>query len=318
MKRVLVTGATGFVGRHVIERLIGTTELIAAVRNTAHSAFAPGVRTVPFNLDNVSDTPAEAFIGVDCVLHLAARVHVMHPGAEDATRFIHMNAAATEILARAAANAGVRRFVYVSSVKVNGEEGTGYTGHHAPNPLDAYATSKRDAEEGIAAVAAASDMEFAIVRPPLVYGPGVRANFLRLLQWVEAGVPLPFGSIHNRRSMVSVWNLADLLVRVLNHPSAAGRVWMVSDGRDVSSAELIRELALAMNRRPRLISVPASFLRAAAIVLRRREEIDRLCGSLTVDMSETTSVLGWAPPLSFEEGVRRTVHWYLTEVARRG
>jgi UDP-glucose 4-epimerase len=226
---------------------------------------------------------------------------------------VEANADGTKRLAIAAAEAGVQRFVHVSTVKVNGEETPGipYSPHDIPQPKDVYGTSKWLAERYLHEVSVATGLQAVIVRPPLVYGPGVKANFLRLMQWVRAGRPLPFGSIRNVRSLVSVWNLSDLLVNVLRNASAPGKVWLVSDGEDVSTPELVRRIAVAMNRRVRLLSVPPPALRLLGTLTGKHEEVGRLCGSLAVDIDATRRELGWSPPMSVDESLSRTVQWYL-------
>jgi nucleoside-diphosphate-sugar epimerase len=195
---------------------------------------------------------------------------------------------------------------------VNGEGGSGaaYTSGDAPHPRDPYGQSKWQAEQRLAAIAAAGSMESVIVRPPLVYGPGVRANFLRLMSWVDRQWPIPLGSVRNERSLVSVWNLCDLLLRALEHADAAGHTWMVSDGRDLSTPDLIRHIGAAMNKRARLWPVPVTVLRAGAALSGRGAEVERLCGSLTVDIAPTRRCLQWSPPMSVEEGLALTARWY--------
>ena len=260
----------------------------------------------------------DALREVDVVVHLAARAHVLHDTPDNAHLYLEINQHGTAALAQAAARAGVRRFILLSSVKVNGDDsGDGaYGAADAPAPPDAYGVSKMLAEQAVRSVAEESGMEAVIVRPPLVYGPGVRANFLRLMRWVEAGRPLPLGAIVNRRSLVSVWTLADLLTTVLDHPAAAG-TWMVSDGEDFSTPELIRQIGVAMNRQVRLLAAPVGLLRLAGALLGRRAEVARLCGSLAVDIAATRQKLGWRPPLSAAEALRRTVGWYLSEERSR-
>ena len=223
--------------------------------------------------------------------------------------------AAGEQLANASAQAGVRRFEYLSSVKVNGEETTdrAYASYDEPRPQDAYGTSKWLAEQHVMEVTARTGMEGVIVRSPLVYGPRVRANFLRMLRWVDKEFPLPLGAIENRRSFVSIWNLCNLLVHVLEHPLAPGRTWMVSDGEDVSTPELIRRLGSAMSRRVRLLPVPVSALRLFGGLIGRRAEIARLCNSLVVNIEPTCRELGWSPPTSVDEALARTTSWYLAD-----
>jgi len=258
-----------------------------------------------------------ALAGVDTVIHLAARAHVLHDTDEASALYEETNALGTLCLARAAAETGVRRFIYLSSVKVNGEETDGrpYTAADEPRPRDAYARSKRRAESHLREVGAAKGMETVIVRPPLVYGPGVRANFLRLLGWVERGWLLPLGAIRNRRSIVSVWNLCDLLIGLVGNVRGDGETWLVSDGDDLSTPELVRRIAASMRKRVTLVPVPAAMLLASAALLGRRAEAARLCGSLVVDISRTRDVLGWTPPLTVDEGLARTAAWYLDTIA---
>jgi UDP-glucose 4-epimerase len=258
-----------------------------------------------------------ALADVDTVIHLAARAHVMNDADEASALYEETNALGTLRLARAAAESGVRRFIYLSSIKVNGEEtnGRAYTAVDEPRPKDAYAKSKWRAESHVREVGAANAMEAVIVRPPLVYGPGVRANFLRLLGWVERGYPLPLGAVRNRRSLVSVWNLCDLLLRLVGNVRGGGETWLVSDGDDLSTPELVRRIAAAMHKGVTLLPMPASILLAGAALLGRRAEAARLCGSLVVDISRTRDVLGWTPPLTVDEGLERTAAWYLDTVA---
>jgi UDP-glucose 4-epimerase len=228
--------------------------------------------------------------------------------------FRQVNVAGTLNLARQAAEAGVRRFVYVSSIKVNGERsrpGVAFTAEDTPHPEDPYGLSKREAEVGLRALSHETGLEVVIIRPPLVYGPGVNANFLRLMRLVERGIPQPLGAVYNHRSLVSVDNLVDLLVHCLDDPRAAGETFLVSDGEDLSTPRLIREIASAMGRPARLLPVPVSVLRLAGRLSGRSGVVERLCGSLRVDIGKTCERLDWTPPLSVQEGIRRTVEHYL-------
>lgn len=320
VKRVLVTGATGFVGRTLCELLAREGYQVRAALRT-DQALPPhvGEKALVGDLGGATDWTA-AMTDVEFIVHAAARAHVLGDPRASAPRYFETNASGTQRLAQAAARAGVRRLVFVSSVKVNGErsEGRAFGPEDAPAPEDAYGSSKWRGESLLAEVAAGSDLGFAIVRPPLVYGPGVRANFLRLLSWVDKGWPLPLGAVHNRRSLVSVWNLCDLLVRSLTHPAACGHVWMVSDGEDLSTAELIRRIAASMGKRVRLPYVPVAVLRAAGSLLGRAGEVERLCGSLFVDITQTRRALGWAPPVSVDESLARTIAWYAGARRRAG
>ena len=254
---------------------------------------------------------APALNGVDRVVHLAARVHVMQDSASDPlAEFRRANVAGTLALARAAADAGVRRLVFVSSIKVNGEgtrEGVPFTADDPPAPVDPYGVSKREAEHGLFEIGRDTGMEVVVVRPPLVYGPGVGANFLRLLRWVERGVPLPLASVQNRRSLVYVGNLADLIVRCVDRPAAAGRTFVASDGEDLSTADLLVRLGQALRRPARLLPVPVSWLQIGARLVGRPEVAQRLVDNLQVDIGKTRELLDWSPRVSVDEGLHRTL-----------
>jgi nucleoside-diphosphate-sugar epimerase len=226
--------------------------------------------------------------------------------------FRRVNVAGTERLARQAADSGVKRFVYLSSIKVLGEAtfDAPFTASDLPQPMDPYGQSKLEAEQALEKLAAESGLEVVIIRPPLVYGPGVGGNFLRLLQMVDKGYPLPLGRVLNKRSLVSVGNLCDLIRECIDGPAVVGKTILVSDNSDVSTAELLRLMSRAMSRPSRLVPVPVSILRAMAGLLGRSDDAVRLLGSLQVDMDETMSTLGWTPPVSMEEGIADTVQWY--------
>jgi UDP-glucose 4-epimerase len=314
MTRVLVTGATGFVGQALCASLAGAGyQVRAAVRTPRPLPGAVAEAAVVGNIDAATEWHT-ALEGVELVVHLAARAHHISDVRSHADFYFETNALGTRCLATAAARSGVRRLLYLSTVKVNGEGSPGrlYTPQDEPHPEGVYGTSKLLGEKFVREVATGTRLEAAIVRPPLVYGPGVRANFLRLLDWVNKGWPIPLGGLNNRRSLVSVWNLCDLFVRLLTHPGAPGRVWMVSDGDDRSTPDLIREIGRAMRRRVRLIPAPVGLLRVFGALTGRRADVDRLCGSLQVDITQTCRELGWSPPVPLEEGVTRTVRWYLS------
>ncbi len=247
---------------------------------------------------------------VDAIVHLAARVHVMNDTASDPlTEFRRVNVDGTLNLARQAAAAGVRRFVFVSSVKVNGEEtlpGKPFSAADAPAPVDPYGISKFEAERGLLQLASETGLEVVIVRPPLVYGPGVKANFEKMVRWLAKGMPLPLGGVHaNRRSLIGLDNLVDLLTVCLRHPAAAGHVFMASDGEDLSTTDLLRRLGKAMHRPARLVPVPPALLELGGRLLGREDVVRRLTGSLQVDIGKTRQVLGWEPPVAVDEGLQR-------------
>ena len=304
--RVLVTGANGFVGRALVRRLTGAGHLVTQVPRSTGQAAPPGL----YSAGNYDDL-APLMVGHASLVHLAARVHVMNDAAHDPlAAFRAANVILAENLARQAAASGVKRFVFISSIKVNGEAtlpGRPFTEQDAAAPQDVYSISKMEAEQGLRQIAAQTGMELVIVRPPLVYGPGVRANFAALMRAVERGVPLPLGSIDNRRSLVALDNLLDFIVTCIHHPAAAHQNFLVSDGEDLSTPELIRRMARAVGRPARLLPVPLWVLRAGALVLGKQDKLQRLCGNLQLDISKARGLLGWQPPVTVEEGLRRTL-----------
>ncbi|CAN7327394.1 SDR family oxidoreductase [Variovorax paradoxus] len=310
--RTLITGATGFVGQAVVRRILA---------DPSHEVVAPSRRAAAWDDERVRplcvpdfvtfDRWGDALADVDSVVHCAARVHVMNDEAIDPlTEFRRVNVQGTLTLASQAAAAGVRRFVFISSVKVNGEStraGSPFTAEQVPAPQDAYGISKQEAEEGLRELSQTTSMEIVVIRPPLVYGPGVKANFASMTRWLRRGVPLPLGAIVNQRSLVALDNLVDLVALALVHPNAAGQTFMVSDGEDVSTTELLHRTAAALGKRARLLPVPMSWLEMAAAVLGKRAVAQRLCGSLQVDISKTCELLGWRPPVSLDEALRKAM-----------
>jgi nucleoside-diphosphate-sugar epimerase len=301
---VVVTGATGFVGRGVRARLAAEgTPVRAVVRSAAQSPDEVAVGHIDGGTRWV-----DALAGATAVVHLAARVHVMRDTVTDPlAEFRRTNVDGTVALAEQAARTGVRRFVFVSSIKVNGEAGT-YRETDRPAPVDPYGISKLEAEERLRGIERASGMEVTIVRPPLVYGPGVKGNFRALMRLIERGLPLPFGGIRNKRSLVALDNLSDFIAVCVAHPAAARETFFVSDGEDVSTPDLARRLARAMGRPARLIPVPGAFIQAGATLLGRRNVARRLVGSLQLDIGKARTMLGWVPPLTLEEGLRRAAN----------
>ncbi len=310
--KVLLTGASGFVGGAVISRLLAfpDTELTIAVRSK-FGGIPAFVSVTRFTELNGGTDWRNSLEGVSAIIHTAARVHVMTDTSNDPLKaYREVNVDGTLNLARQAAQAGVHRFVFVSSIKVNGEAtqpGQPFTADDVPSPLDPYGVSKLEAEQGLREIEAQTGMEVVIVRPPLVYGPGVKANFASMMRWVARGLALPLGDIHNARSMVALDNLVDLLVTCLTHPAAAGQTFLVSDGEDVSTTELLRRTAQAMGKKALLLPVPASVLEWGATVLGKRAVAQRLCGSLQVDIEKTRRLLGWNPPLTLDQGLKKAV-----------
>lgn len=313
--RVLVTGATGFVGAALVPVLRRRGWRVrAAVREPGRTGADE--ETLVGSLGEPFDW-SSALRGVDCVAHLAARVHVMRDTAADPlAEFRRTNVAGTLALARAAAEAGVRRFVFVSSVKVNGEgtrEGVSFGADDPPAPVDPYGVSKREAEDGLFEIGRNTGIEVVVIRPPLVYGPGVKANFEAMMRWLARGLPLPLGAIRNRRTLVGLDNLVDLIATCLEHPAAAGEIFLAGDDEDLSTTDLLRRLAAALGVRARLLPVPASMLETGAALLGKRAVAQRLCGSLQVDIGKARRLLGWMPPVAVDEGLRRTAAHFLEQ-----
>lgn len=316
MSRILVTGANGFVGRPLCEELLHRGyQVRAALRSPGRLPAGMEAMSVG-SIDGHTDWTG-ALQDVDTVIHLAARVHVMKDTAADPlAEYLKVNLLGTANLAQQAAHAGVKRLVYVSSIKVNGEETHGqrsYTEQDIPAPQDPYGISKWQAELSLQHIARETGLEIVIVRPPLVYGPGVKGNFISLLAAIDKGVPLPLAGARNARSLVYVGNLVDALIACANHPAAAGQTYLVSDGEDVSTATLAEKIAKALGRNSRSFYLPPWLLRAVATLLGRAEQMDRLFGSLRVSDQKIRGELGWAPPYSMEQGLRATADWYRTQ-----
>ena len=302
--KVLVTGANGFVGSALVEDLRARGHaVVAATRAPSQNAVSVG------DLNGATDWSA-ALEGCDAVIHTAARVHQMKEQAENAEALYRQtNVEATMNLARQAAAAGVRRFVFLSSIKAMGE--TGHFTETTPcRPEDAYGRSKREAEEALLRLSAEAGLEVVILRLPLIYGPGVKGNFLSLMRVAKKGLPLPFGAVRNARSLLYLGNLVDVIALCVNHPAAAGRVFLPSDGVKVSTPELIRGIAEAVGRKAMLLPVPTSLMLAAAGLLGKGAAAVRLFGDLSVDSSPLFRELGWRPPFGMGEGLKATARWY--------
>jgi nucleoside-diphosphate-sugar epimerase len=312
--RILVTGATGFVG-HALCRFLaaGGIEAIGAVR--ANCDIGGGVETrIIGDLRDAVQTP-EFLNGIDCVVHTAARVHQMDKtGPQELDSYLRDNTDTTRRLAESAVTAGVRRLVFLSSIKANGEETpTPYTENTPPRPEDAYGISKLQAEHALGEIAAATGLETVILRPPLIYGPGVRANFLSLLRLADSSIPLPLGGLNrNARSLLYLGNLLSAVGCTIDHPDAAGRTYVLRDGDDPTTAMLVRRLRQALGRPARLMPVPASMIGAAARVAGRGAVMRRINGSLTVDDTAIRRELGWRPPFTLDQGLAATATWYRT------
>ena len=313
---VLVTGGNGFVGRALVAHLLGkqARPVVAAVRRADAEVPTGARKVVVAGLDSRTDW-AGALAGVEQVVHAAARVHVMAEAASDPlAEFRRVNVEGTLALAEQAARAGVRRFVFISSIKVNGEQtrpGCPFDAEQPARPVDPYGISKHEAEQGLRRLAQASGMQLVIIRPVLVYGPGVAANFASMMRWLQRGVPLPLGAVDNRRSLVSLGNLVDLIGVCLEHPQAAGQTFLASDGEDLSTPELLRRMAHALGRRARLLPVPPAWLALAGRLTGRTPVVQRLLGSLQVDIHKNHQLLGWQPSVAVDQALQATATHFL-------
>lgn len=311
----MLTGGSGYVGQALARRLLVDGWRVRLALRSNASSLAGTERAAIQSMSSDQDW-SNALADVSVVTHLAARVHVMSDTASDPlAEFRAVNTAGTLKLARQAAAAGVQRFVFVSSIKVNGERtelGRPFRSDDEPAPEDPYGLSKSEAETGLRAIAAETGMECVIVRPPLVYGPGVKANFATMMRWVARGLPLPLGAIDNRRSLVGLDNLVDLLTVCMTHPAAKGHTFLASDNEDVSTTELLRRVGIALGKPARLLPVPPALLKAGAALAGRPGVAQRLCDSLQLDITSTMQTLDWHPPVSMQDGLSHTAQTFLS------
>ncbi len=313
---ILLTGGSGFLGRAILKSLSGLRPIRAAIRRPNLSiSFPCGVEIIDATLSPEQDW-LNALSGVSIVIHCAARVHIMKESSLDPlAEFRQVNVAGTLNLALQASRSGVRRFIFISSIKVNGEYtdlGRPFSSVETNFPVDPYAVSKYEAEMGLRAISKETDMEVVIIRAPLIYGPSVQANFRSMMNWLQSGIPLPFGGItKNRRSYIFIDNLVDFIVTCINHPAAANQTFLVSDGEDLSTTELLRRMYLALGLPARLFSVPPAYITLGAMLIGRGDISSRLCCSLQIDMKKTMNLLGWFPPFSVDEGLRQTAAHFL-------
>ena len=316
--RVLVTGANGFIGKALCEKLYADGwQVVGTVRNKQSASKLPvGVEIVKVDSLGPETDWKEALNGVDTVVHLAAQVHVSGRNATElANAYRRVNVAGTERLAQKAASMKVRRFIYLSSIKVNGEgKQIPYTERDKPVPSDPYGISKYEAEQHLKVITLRTGLELVVLRPCLVYGPLVKANFLKLFKVVNMGIPLPFANVKNQRSLIFIGNLIDVIVLCINHPEAAGKTYLLSDGSDTSTPELVQKIASVLGKSPRLFPFPLILLHLLAKVIGKTGALSRLLDSLTVDSTKIRKDLNWTPHFSLEEGIAQTAQWYLTKL----
>ena len=313
---LLITGANGFVGKALCN-YASSLEFQVKALTRAEYGFSDGIQNVVCGDLNSPSLLLDVMHGVDVVVHLAARVHVMQESSSDAlAAYRAVNVGLTLNLAKQAAAAGVRRFIYMSSIKVNGERtevGNAFDADDIPAPEDPYGVSKMEAENALFELSRLTGMEIVIIRPPLIYGPGVGANFKAMMHWLARRVPLPLGAINNRRSMVALNNLLSLIVTCISHPKAAGQVFLVSDDQDVSVTQLLKKLARAMKIPTVLVPVPVAVIKLVAAILGKSAVAQRLCDNLQVDIKKTKVILNWVPPLTVDDGLKVTTDWYLSQ-----
>jgi UDP-glucose 4-epimerase len=311
--KVFVTGGSGFIGRALCREAIARGHSIrTVVRSMGKAAILPKEIEI-FEIDSISANTDWTHLlkEIDFVVHLAAAVHVTDRSSRTFSDLRNVNVAGTERLAMSAVRAGVKRFIYISTAKVHGEERqTPYQEEDMPAPEDDYSISKWKAEQNLRKTATGTSLEFVILRPPLVYGPAVKANFLKLMNLVETRIPLPFKQIQNRRSMIYVGNLVDIIITCLSNPRASGQTFLVSDDHDTSTPDLITSIASAMGIKPILFPLPPALLNSICKLLGKGDEIEKLIGSLCVDINKVKSLLSWKPPFTFEEGIRETVKFF--------
>ena len=318
IKKVLVTGSGGFIGRALCTRILAEGwQVRGTFRSESDVSRLPeGVEA--FLIGSIdSDTKwDDALTGIDTVVHLAARVHVMDDVSSDPlAEYRKVNVEGTKCLAVSSANAGIKRFIFISSIKVNGEgRASAYSEEDEEAPEDPYGVSKWEAEQELHKISHTTGIELVILRPPLVYGPGVKANFYNLFKIVDRGIPLPFAKIDNLRSFIYLDNLIDVIITCINHPRAAGRTFLVNDREDVSTPELIRKIASALGRPARLFPIPPFLMRLAGKFTGKSAAIDRLFGSLTIDSTKIRKELGWKPPYTMEYGLEETAKWYTEKI----
>ncbi len=309
MKKILVTGATGFIGQAVVKKLLALAFSVSAAVRSVSPALPNSLTQI--EIGDLASLPEDnSFLqGIDVVIHIAARAHIMNETeSEPLAEFRKINTTATLNLAVQAAEAGVKRFIFISSIKVNGESTTrslAFTSESTLIPTDPYALSKFEAEHGLLSLTKNTRMEVVIIRPPLVYGPGVKANFLTMINWVDTGIPLPLGAIHNKRSLIALDNLVSFICHCINHPKAGNEVFLISDGEDISTTQLLKKVAKALHKKSRLLPVPVRLMRIVARLIGKQAIASRLFDSLQINSAKARELLDWQPVVTMDEQLRK-------------
>lgn len=308
MKKILITGASGFVGQAFLKRVLDEKQYLPVVAVRQKIEHNPAIEQILIDDLTTADW-SDTLTDIAIVVHIAGRAHVLKEMAEDPMQaFRAVNVEATVALAKRALAAGVKRFIFISSIGVNGQSTTKpFTELDIPHPQTDYARSKYEAEQALQTLTADTTMELVIIRPPLVYGPKVKANFLSLLKWVKRGIPLPLGSVNNQRSFVSIANLVDFICTTLEHPVAANQIFLVADKEQPSTPELLKKVAHEMDKKMCLVPIPVCLLKFAARVVGKQHMATQLCDSLQVDITKANKLLGWKPPLTFDQAIQQTV-----------
>ena len=317
MKRILITGSNGFVGKALTRKFADDFDLICAVRKVSNTL---GEKVKQYTIGELTPCTEWAHIltDVDIVIHLAARVHMMNDKSTDPLKeFLKINTDSTLNLARQAADAGVKRFIFLSSIKVNGESTFSerpFKADDDPAPSDFYAHSKYLAEQGLFQLSKKTEMDVVVIRPPLIYGPGVKANFYKMMLLVNRGILLPFGSINSFRSLVAINNLLSLISICLLHPSASNQVFLVSDDEDITTTELLKRMGITLGKKVRLVCIPEGVLAIILRLIRRGPIAQRLCSSLQVDISKTKKILDWKPVVNVDDALQETADDFLKKM----
>ncbi len=313
--KILVTGATGFVGKTLVNHLIKTGHKVISLSRKQTNLLPTEVEQLVCSMESLLDDTQSLseklkhqLQNIDVVIHLAARVHMMQEEAENPLQeFRLVNRDASFALAKMAAEAGVKRFIFLSSIGVNGNCNTKpFSEFDRPAPQEPYAISKNEAEQGLLKLARETGMDVVVIRPPLVYGPSAPGNFGSLMKWINKGIPLPFGAIHNQRSLVALDNLVSFIIHCIDHPKAANEIFLISDVEDVSTTELLQKVAVALGKKSRLVPVPVSWMQFMAKLLGKEAMANRLFGSLQVDSSKARELLGWTPVITMDEQLKKT------------